>query len=140
MQSSFPSRGSFTSLSGDEIGSSMRKFNLSNALKVTPSQPKGQVGLPWYFTFLFRLSWKSVVVSIFAVFSTYFSYRYGLLINLRGNNLVSIAVVFPIVFSINAAYQRREEALRALATIKGNMFAVRLCYAHWYVEGRAHPC
>jgi hypothetical protein len=54
-----------------------------------------------------------------------------LLINLHGNNLVSIAVVFPIVFSINAAYQRREEALRALATIKGNMFAIRLCYAHW---------
>mmetsp|Transcript_27367 Transcript_27367/g.61291 ORF Transcript_27367/g.61291 Transcript_27367/m.61291 type:complete len:92 (+) Transcript_27367:294-569(+) len=73
MQSSFPSRGSFTSLSGDEIGSSMRKFNLSNALK-------GQVGLPWYFTFLFRLSWKSVVVSIFAVFF------YLLLLSLRATH------------------------------------------------------
>lgn len=50
---------------------------------------------------------------------------------------IGIAVVFPVVFSINAAYHRREEALRALANIKGNMFAMRLSYAHWSTSQRS---
>lgn len=32
--------------------------------------------------------------------------------------LIGIAIVFPIVFSINAAYSRREQALNCLATLK----------------------
>ena len=51
---------------------------------------------------------------------------------------IGIAVVFPVVFSINAAYHRREEALRALAAIKGNMLAMRLCYSHWSKEHRVN--
>jgi predicted membrane chloride channel (bestrophin family) len=42
--------------------------------------------------------------------------------------LIAIAIVFPIVFSINAAYRRREEALNHFASLKGN--AVSLFYAH----------
>lgn len=42
--------------------------------------------------------------------------------------LIAIAIVFPIVFSINAAYRRREEALNHFASLKGH--AVSLFYAH----------
>jgi len=42
--------------------------------------------------------------------------------------LIAIAIVFPIVFSINAAYRRREEALNHFASLKGH--AVSLYYAH----------
>ncbi|KAJ1432202.1 hypothetical protein B484DRAFT_447993 [Ochromonadaceae sp. CCMP2298] len=107
----------------------MRSFSLQNALK-------GEVNLPWYFTFLFRLNVKTLVVSVLAALSAWMSYREGLYINLRGNNLVDIAVVLPIVFEITAAYQRREIALRSLAVLKANMFSIRLCYAHWSKDSR----
>ena len=42
--------------------------------------------------------------------------------------LIAIAIVFPIVFSINAAYRRREEALNHFASLKGH--AIALYYAH----------
>jgi len=42
--------------------------------------------------------------------------------------LIGIAIVFPIVFSINAAYRRREEALNHFASLRGQ--AVSLFYAH----------
>lgn len=42
--------------------------------------------------------------------------------------LIGLAVVFPIVFSINAAYRRREEVLRYFGTLKAH--AVMLYYAH----------
>ena len=53
--------------------------------------------------------------------------------------LIGIAIVFPIVFSINAAYRRREEALNHFASLKGH--AVSLFYAHrdWVPkEDQAH--
>lgn len=42
--------------------------------------------------------------------------------------LIGIAVVFPLVFSINSAYRRREDALRAFASLKAHGMA--LVYAH----------
>ena len=42
--------------------------------------------------------------------------------------LIAIAIVFPIVFSINAAYRRREDALNNFASLKSN--AIALFYAH----------
>lgn len=58
------------------------------------------------------------------------------LVGLRSDiptTLISIALVFPIGFSINAAYRRREEALTYLAGLKS--YVVALFYAHrdWLV-------
>ena len=49
--------------------------------------------------------------------------------------LIGIAIVFPIVFSINAAYRRREEALGFFSSMKAH--AVALYYAHrdWSPDG-----
>jgi predicted membrane chloride channel (bestrophin family) len=43
-------------------------------------------------------------------------------------DIIGVAVIFPIVFSIAGAYERREEALRNFAAFKAN--AVALYYAH----------
>jgi predicted membrane chloride channel (bestrophin family) len=43
-------------------------------------------------------------------------------------DLLGIAVVFPLVFSINSAYRMREDALQAFAGLKGS--TVALYYAH----------
>jgi predicted membrane chloride channel (bestrophin family) len=43
-------------------------------------------------------------------------------------DIIGVAVIFPIVFSIAGAYERREDALRQFASLKAN--AVALYYAH----------
>jgi hypothetical protein len=51
---------------------------------------------------------------------------------------IAIAIVFPLGFSINAAYMRREKALESYATLKG--LAVARYYAHrdWLGAEHAH--
>lgn len=49
-------------------------------------------------------------------------------------DLIGIAVVFPLVFSINGAFQRREQALQHLARMKANAFSIRFAFHHW-MEG-----
>lgn len=46
-------------------------------------------------------------------------------------DLIGIAIVFPIVFSINAAYIRREKALTHFSEIKGSALAIRMAHIHW---------
>ena len=70
---------------------------------------------------------QTIIVSFLAFISTYFCYRFGFEAEIP-TGLIGIAVVFPIVFSINAAYRRREEALRYFSSLKGH--AVSLYYAH----------
>lgn len=79
---------------------------------------------------------QTVIVTLLAVGATFFCRRFGLQAEIP-TGLIGLAVVFPIVFSINAAYRRREEALRYLASLKAH--AVALYYAHrdWAPEGRA---
>lgn len=59
--------------------------------------------------------------------STYLSRRFGVVGELP-IDLIGIAVVFPLVFSINSAYRMREDALLAFANLKGSSIA--LFYAH----------
>lgn len=50
--------------------------------------------------------------------------------------LISVAIVFPIVFSINAAYNRRESALKSLGSIKASAIALLLAHRDWGQAGR----
>jgi predicted membrane chloride channel (bestrophin family) len=45
--------------------------------------------------------------------------------------LVGIAIVFPVVFSIDSAYKRRERALALLADFKGHMKALYMAATDW---------
>ena len=45
--------------------------------------------------------------------------------------LIGIAVVFPLVFSINSAYKRREDALSAFASLKAHGVALVLAHRDW---------
>lgn len=90
----------------------------------------------WRSEYFMRMLWKSTLISVLAALSTYWTYQFDFSINLNGNDLVNLAVVFPLVFSVNAAYQRRQEALRSLTSLKGHAFSLRLCYVHWSKENR----
>ena len=70
---------------------------------------------------------QTVIVIALSLLATYACLRFDYIIDLP-TGIIGIAVVFPIVFSINAAYRRREEALRYFAAIKAH--AAALYYAH----------
>lgn len=77
----------------------------------------------------------TVLVTTLAVASTYICSRLGLEAEIP-TALIGLAVVFPIVFSIQAAYRRREECLMYYGGLKAH--AVALYYAHrdWAPERR----
>jgi hypothetical protein len=43
--------------------------------------------------------------------------------------LISVAVVFPLVFTLGSAFQRREKALEHLGRAKGALLAIRYCFS-----------
>ena len=70
---------------------------------------------------------QRLLVSLLALGSTFACQHYGLLAEIP-IGWIGLAVVFPIVFVTNAAYERREEALRFFAGLKAH--AVAPYYAH----------
>jgi len=82
--------------------------------------------------YIFRNFWKIISLQTFIIVglsltATAICIWFDIYIELP-TALIAIAIVFPIVFSINAAYRRREEALNHFASLKGH--AVSLYYAH----------
>ena len=77
--------------------------------------------------FLHVMDAQTLIVTVLALVSTYVCQRFGIVAEIP-TSLIGLAVVFPIVFSINAAYKRREEALICLSGIKAH--AMGLYYAH----------
>lgn len=81
---------------------------------------------------------QTIIVTTLAVISTWVCRRYTLLADVP-TNLIGLAVVFPIVFSINAAYKRREEALSCLSSIKAGVMGMYWAHRDWVSGGTADP-
>jgi predicted membrane chloride channel (bestrophin family) len=73
---------------------------------------------------------QTIIVSALAAGSTYLCQRYNLQADIP-TGLIGLAVVFPIVFSINTAYKRREEALRFFASLKAHAVALYFAHRDW---------
>lgn len=73
---------------------------------------------------------KSVLISTLAVVSTWVSIRLGAEANFP-LTLVATAIVFPLVFSINTAYNRREKSLEEYGALKANGRALALASRDW---------
>ena len=67
------------------------------------------------------------LIAALALVVVYLCRRFDFLVDLP-TTLIGIAVVFPLVFSINSAYKRREDALNAFASLKAH--GIALYYAH----------
>ncbi|MBW2527780.1 MAG: hypothetical protein JRI23_26605 [Deltaproteobacteria bacterium] len=76
------------------------------------------------------LDGQTLIVSLLALGSTYLCQRYELKADIP-TGLIGLAVVFPIVFSINTAYKRREEALRYFAGLKAHAVALYFAHRDW---------
>ncbi len=81
-------------------------------------------------SFFLIVNYKTLIVSFLSIISTYYCHKTGLVANFP-LTLVSLAIVFPIVFSINSAYRRREKALEQYAIVKGHLIALFYASRDW---------
>jgi len=81
-------------------------------------------------TIAFIINVKAVVISVLAVLSTYLCLRWNVTANYP-LTLIATAIVFPIVFSINSAYKRREAVLDDYASMKAHGRAIYFATRDW---------
>src|SRR3954470_4259523 len=79
------------------------------------------------------INYKTLIVTVLSVVSTYLCYRYHLIAKFP-DMLVGVAIVFPVVFSIGSAYNRRETALQKLSDFKGHAAAIYYATRDWTTQ------
>lgn len=81
-------------------------------------------------SFFLIINYKTLIITALAVVSTYVCYHMGFLAKFP-DMLVGVAIVFPVVFSISAAYTRRETALQRFSDFKGHAIAIYYATRDW---------
>lgn len=76
------------------------------------------------------INYKTFIVTAIAIASTYLCDRFNLIADFP-LTIVGIAIVFPVVFSIDSAYKRREKALNELGNFKAHLLAIYYASRHW---------
>ena len=84
-------------------------------------------------SFLGTIDIQMVMVTIVCLIGTHLSIKFEFVADLP-TALISVAIIFPVVFAINAAYRRREQALSYFSDIKGNSMALYYAYRDWIPE------
>jgi hypothetical protein len=81
-------------------------------------------------SFLLIINYKTVIITILAIISTYVCIHFNFTAKFP-DMLVGVAIVFPVVFSIGSAYNRRETALQRLSDFKGHAVAIYFAMRDW---------
>ena len=81
-------------------------------------------------SFLLIINYKTLIITTLSVISTYVCFRLGLTAKFP-DMLVGVAIVFPVVFSIGSAYNRRETALQRFSDFKGHAIAIYYAARDW---------
>ncbi len=84
-------------------------------------------------SFLLIINLKTIVVTVLSIISTYICYRFHLIADFP-DMLVGVAIVFPVVFSIGSAYNRRETALQRFSDFKGHAIAIYYASRDWTTD------
>ncbi len=79
------------------------------------------------------INYKTIIVTLLAIATTWLCSHFNILAEFP-LTLVGIAIVFPVVFSIDSAYKRRERALWMLSDFKAHVLAIYLASRDW-LEG-----
>jgi len=69
------------------------------------------------------LNYRTLISLVISIFATWLSYKYDLKFNLD-LTLISVAVVFPLVFTLGSAFQRRDKALEHLSRAKAALATI----------------
>lgn len=81
-------------------------------------------------SFFLIINFKTIVITLLSLLSTYICVRLEWFADFPVM-LVSVAIVFPVVFSINSAYVRRENALKHFSDFKGHAMAIYYAVKDW---------
>jgi len=81
-------------------------------------------------SFFLIINYKTLIITALAVISSVVCYELGLTANFP-DMLVGVAIVFPVVFSIGSAYNRRETALQRYSDFKGHAIAIFYATRDW---------
>ena len=84
-------------------------------------------------SFLLIINYKTLIITTLSVISTYVCYRLGFTAKFP-DMLVGVAIVFPVVFSIGSAYNRRESALQRFSDFKGHAIAIYYAARDWTTD------
>lgn len=76
------------------------------------------------------IDWHTIIIIVMALISTYIWRSLGIVVDLP-TSLIGTAFIFPLVFSINSAYRRREEALRSFASLRAHAVVLYLAHKDW---------
>jgi hypothetical protein len=79
------------------------------------------------------INYKTFIITALSVLSTYICYKLELTAGFP-DMLVGIAIVFPVVFSIGSAFNRRENALKHLSDFHGHAVAMYYASRDWTVN------
>jgi len=83
------------------------------------------------------IDYQTIIITLLAILSTYLCNRFEFYADLP-SGLIGIAIIFPIVFSINSAYKRREEALRHFASLRAHAIAIFYAHRDWASDHPEH--
>lgn len=78
--------------------------------------------------YISALNHRTLIALLMSILATYLSHKYALIFDLD-LTLVSVAVVFPLVFTLGSAFERRERALEHLGRAKGALSAIKYCFS-----------
>ncbi|KOY87526.1 hypothetical protein AD998_16525 [bacterium 336/3] len=86
-------------------------------------------------TNLFRSLWmiinyKTLIITFLSIITTYICKYFNFVGDLP-ITLIGTAIIFPVVFSINSAYKRREEAIMYYASFKSNLISLFYAGKNW---------
>ena len=70
---------------------------------------------------------RTLIAMGIALVSLFICYRYTLIYNID-LTLISIAIIFPLVFTIRGSFWRRENALEHLSRFRGALKALYYCF------------
>jgi hypothetical protein len=76
------------------------------------------------------INYKTIIITVLAIISTSVCFHFKLTAKFP-DMLVGVAIVFPVVFSIGAAFNRRETALQRLSDFKGHGVALFYATRDW---------
>jgi len=81
-------------------------------------------------SFFLIINYKTLIITTLAVISSEICFHLGLIAKFP-DMLVGVAIVFPVVFSIGSAYNRRETALQRFSDFKGHSITLYYATRDW---------
>lgn len=88
-------------------------------------------------TILLLINFKTIAIAAMAITSTYLCLRFKISANFP-LTLIATAIIFPIVFSINSAYKRREMALDNYGSLKAHGRSIYFATRDWLEDTDEH--